>query len=64
MHDLCQPLATLQCRLEFAQMMGDDAAYRRAVEGALVDCVEVNDRLTTMRSVLATTMPRDAKREM
>jgi hypothetical protein len=37
MHDLCQPLTSLQCRLELAQMMGDCESLKQAVDGALED---------------------------
>ena len=29
LHDLCQPLTTLQCRLELATLTGTDQGYRR-----------------------------------
>ena len=32
LHDLCQPLTTLQCRLEMAELVGTPEAYREAVE--------------------------------
>ena len=51
LHDLCQPLTTLQCRLEMAELIGTPDAYREAVETGLTECA----RLT--RSVVPA--PRD-----
>ncbi len=35
LHDMCQPLTALQCRLEIGQMFGTAEAYAEAVEEAL-----------------------------
>jgi hypothetical protein len=35
LHALCQPMTALQVRLELGLAMGDEAALREAVEGAL-----------------------------
>lgn len=35
LHDLCQPLTALQCRLEFARMLGHAEAFEEAVNGGL-----------------------------
>ncbi|MEO6924143.1 MAG: hypothetical protein ABI142_09985 [Bryocella sp.] len=35
LHDLCQPLTTLQCRLELAEMCADEASLMEAVRGGL-----------------------------
>ena len=37
-HDLCQPLTTLQCRLELATLTCTPESYREAVEDGLAEC--------------------------
>jgi len=56
LHDLVQPLMTLQCRLEIAQMLADPHSVDQAVAGALDDaaracaCVQrLRDRLRLSR---------------
>jgi signal transduction histidine kinase len=50
LHDLCQPLTTLQCRLEMAGMIGTAEAYREAVEVGLTECGRLADLVATMRA--------------
>ena len=52
LHDLCQPLTTLQCRLEMAQMMNTEEDYREAVVVALKECERLSDSITEMRNAL------------
>ncbi|MDQ2840438.1 MAG: hypothetical protein M3Y72_05250 [Acidobacteriota bacterium] len=35
LHDLCQPLTALQCRLEMAGILGQPEAFQEAVRGGL-----------------------------
>ncbi|HSY37718.1 MAG TPA: hypothetical protein VK814_18330 [Acidobacteriaceae bacterium] len=35
LHDLCQPLTALQCRLEMGRMLGNPEALEEAVKGGL-----------------------------
>ncbi len=49
LHDLCQPLTTLQCRLEMAGMLGTPEAYREAVEVGLAECGRLAELVTAMR---------------
>jgi hypothetical protein len=35
LHDLCQPLTALQCRLEIGRMQGNPSAMAEAVDGGL-----------------------------
>jgi len=35
LHDLCQPLTALQCRLEVGRMLGGTEAFEEAVNGGL-----------------------------
>ena len=52
LHDLCQPLTTLQCRLEMAGVLGTDAAYREAVELGLAECARLAQAVESMRGVV------------
>jgi hypothetical protein len=59
LHDLCQPLTTLQCRLEMAGVVGTAEAYREAVEMGLVECARLVDAVGSMREVMRAAI-RDA----
>jgi len=52
LHDLCQPLTSLQCRLELAQMMGDAGSLREAVDGGLEDTRRLFAGVSAMRERL------------
>ena len=52
LHDLCQPLTTLQCRLEIAGLVGTAEAYRDAVELGLVECGRLAEGVQSMREIL------------
>ena len=52
LHDLCQPLTTLQCRLEMASVLGTDAAHREAVELGLRECTRLMDAVEQMRALV------------
>jgi hypothetical protein len=52
LHDLCQPLTTLQCRLELAGVLGTAAAYREAVEHGLDECGRLIDAVESMRGMV------------
>ncbi len=52
LHDLCQPLTTLRCRLELAGLIGTMEAYREAVELGLAECVRLVEGVETMREVV------------
>jgi len=52
LHDLCQPLTTLQCRLEMAGVVGTAAAYREAVEHGLDECGRLIDAVDRMRGMV------------
>ena len=53
LHDMAQPLASLQCRLEFGRMLADKASLAEAVEGALSDLDRLNAVFSRLRDVLA-----------
>lgn len=52
LHDLCQPLTTLQCRLEMAGVVGTDEAYREAVELGLAECSRLIDAVESLRGIV------------
>ena len=56
LHDLCQPLTTLQCRLELGQMCGDETSLMEAVEGALQETTKLVRGVGRMRDRLITEM--------
>lgn len=49
LHDLCQPITALWCRLELGQMMGDADSMKAAVKGSLVECRRACDGIALMR---------------
>jgi hypothetical protein len=55
LHDLCQPLTTLQCRLEIAQLSGLQEDYRDAVKLSLVECERLIEGVGVMREIVRTT---------
>ena len=52
LHDLCQPLTTLQCRLELAGVLNTEAAYREAVKHGLTECARLADAVDSMRGLV------------
>lgn len=52
LHELCQPLTTLRCRLEIAGLVGTAQAYREAVDLGLVECGRLVDGVHAMRELL------------
>ena len=55
LHDLCQPLTTLQCRLEVAEVTGTPEAHRQAVTSGLVECARMVAAVKSMREALRAT---------
>ena len=52
LHELCQPLTTLQCRLELAGVIGTAEAYREAVDMGLAECSRLVLAVGSMREIL------------
>jgi hypothetical protein len=52
LHDLCQPLTTLQCELEIAGLTGTQEAYRDAVRMGLAECARLAQAVGSMRQIL------------
>ena len=49
LHDLCQPLTALQCRLELAEMEGEEESMRRAIADSLTEYERLNGIAMWMR---------------
>jgi signal transduction histidine kinase len=52
LHDLCQPLTTLRCRLELAGLIGTPEAYREAVDRGVTECVRLVEAVDSMREIV------------
>ncbi len=52
LHDLCQPMTTLQCRLEMAILSDSVEACRKAAETGIVECRRMVQLLESMREIL------------
>jgi len=52
LHDLCQPLTALQCRLELGRMLGGAEAFEEAVNGGLEETRRMFDVIAHMRQRL------------
>ncbi len=53
LHDLSQPLASLQCRLEIGKLVGGEEALLEAVSGGLDDLHRLCAALTRMRQLVS-----------
>ncbi|MFC6644276.1 hypothetical protein ACFQBQ_01450 [Granulicella cerasi] len=58
LHDLCQPVTSLQCRLELGKMCGDEVALIEATDGALEDAARIFEAVARMRSRLQDEMAK------
>lgn len=52
LHDLCQPLTALQCRLEMGKMLGHPEALEEAVNGGLKETRRMFHIIAQMRQRL------------
>lgn len=52
LHELCQPLTALQCRLEIGRMMGNEEALIEAVDGCLEETRRMFEVIDRMRQRL------------
>ncbi len=62
-HALCQPLTTLQCRLEMATLVATLEAYREAAESGLAECRRMVEIVESMREVLRAATQESAETE-
>jgi hypothetical protein len=63
LHDLCQPLTVLQCRLAIGELIGGPDAMREAITEALVECARVNLGIGLMREMLQHSLQTDAEEQ-
>lgn len=64
LHDLCQPLTSLQCRMEMAEITGKAQDYRDAVTLGLPECGRLYGHVTALRKLvhsLGSVAPRTAE---
>ena len=52
LHDLSQPLTSLQCKLELAGVLNTTEAYREAVELGLEECARLMNAVTSIREII------------
>jgi hypothetical protein len=52
LHDMCQPLTTLQCRLEMATLTDSVEAYREAAQMGMAECRRMAESVCRMREIL------------
>jgi hypothetical protein len=52
LHDLCQPLTALQCRLDMGKMLGHPEALEEAVKGGLEETRRMFQIINQMRQRL------------
>jgi len=59
LHDLCQPLTILQCKLELGLLKGDQASANAAMTDGLRECTRLNLAVNTMRDLMRQVKPED-----
>lgn len=52
LHDLCQPLTALQCRLEMGHMLGHPGGLKEAVDGSLEETRRMFEVIARIRQRL------------
>jgi hypothetical protein len=53
LHEMCQPLTALQCRLELGGIRDNAHAMREDIDGAMDDCARMMAAVGRMRAVVA-----------
>ncbi len=59
LHDLCQPLTVLQCKLELSLLDGGEEATHAAVVDGLHECKRLNAAVMTMRELVLKELEKD-----
>jgi signal transduction histidine kinase len=52
LHDLCQPLTVLQCKLELSLLHGGEEAVHAAVRDGLHECRRLNATVMAIRDLV------------
>jgi signal transduction histidine kinase len=60
LHDLCQPLTVLQCKLELGLLSGKEEAIQAAVRDGLHECRRLNATVQAMRNLVRSELGRGA----
>ena len=63
LHDLCQPLTVLQCKLEMSLLTGGEEAATAAVRDGLHECKRLNAAVMMMRDAVRRRLESDSCRE-
>jgi hypothetical protein len=63
LHDLCQPLTALQCRLEIAKIHGDPELLLETVEDSLIETRRLVEAIAKMRERLLSEEPGSGEEE-
>ena len=64
LHDLCQPLTVLQCKLTLSILHGQSTASRETVEEALHECARLNETVHRMRTLVELAMRDESSQRM
>ncbi len=56
LHELCQPLTVLRCKLELGMLKGGPDAMREAMVDGVHECLRLNAAVETMRSLVVQAM--------
>ena len=59
LHDLCQPLTILQCKLELGLLKGSQEAANAAMADGLRECIRLNRAVNTMRDLMGRMKPEE-----
>jgi hypothetical protein len=59
LHDLCQPVTSLQCRLELGKMAGDREGLLEAVNGGLLETRRIFEDIERFRQRLQSISDRE-----
>ncbi|MDQ2835559.1 MAG: hypothetical protein M3Y50_17815 [Acidobacteriota bacterium] len=63
LHDICQPLTVLQCRLAMGELIGEPDSMREAIREALKECARLNVTVEKMRKTLEQMVEQKEKRK-
>ncbi len=55
LHDMCQPLTVLRCRLELGLLFGEPESMREALQESLEACLKLSGSVDRMRSLVERT---------
>lgn len=58
LHEMCQPLTVLRCRLELGMLRNEPDAMREAVQAGLHECLRLNGAVESMRDVVRQAMSK------